>query len=59
MSKRAIFDELMEGFDALEASREGKPPYRTTELALEQPPENRPEQVPDRSAPNPVDSGSA
>jgi len=38
MTKRAIFDELMEGFDALEQARAGKLTLRTTEVEHRPPP---------------------
>ena len=38
MTKRNIFTELMEGFDALEDARQGKVTLRTTEVELKAPP---------------------
>ncbi|WP_313171301.1 helix-turn-helix domain-containing protein [Massilia oculi] len=38
MTKRNIFSELMEGFDALEDARQGKVTLRTSEVELKAPP---------------------
>jgi len=45
MTKRAIFSELMEGFDALEDARQGKVTLRTSEVELKAPPEMTAEMV--------------
>jgi putative transcriptional regulator len=45
MSKRDIFADLMEGFDALEYARQGKVTLRTTEVEIKSPPEMTPEKV--------------
>jgi len=45
MTKRDIFAELMEGFDALEEARKGKLTLRTTEVERKPPPEMTPERV--------------
>jgi len=45
MSKRDIFGELMEGFDALEETRQGKLTLRTTKVELKAPPEMTAEKV--------------
>lgn len=45
MTKRDIFSELMEGFDALEEAREGKLTLRTTEVEYKPAPEMTPENV--------------
>lgn len=45
MTKRDIFVDLMEGFDALEEARQGKVTLRTTEAELKGPPEMTPEKV--------------
>lgn len=45
MTKRDIFSELMEGFDALELERNGKLTLRTSEVALKAPPEMTPDMV--------------
>jgi putative transcriptional regulator len=45
MSKRDIFADLMEGFDALEDARQGKMTLRTTEVEIKSPPEMTPEKV--------------
>jgi len=45
MSKRDIFGELMEGFDALEEARQGKLTLRTTKVELKAPPEMTAEKV--------------
>ena len=37
MAKRDLFNELMEGFDALKAEREGKITLRTTEVDMPKP----------------------
>ena len=37
MAKRDLFNELMEGFDALKAEREGKITLRTTQIDLPKP----------------------
>lgn len=37
MAKRDLFDELMEGFDALKTEREGKITLRTTEIDVPMP----------------------
>lgn len=39
MTKRDIFSELMEGFDALEGARAGKVTLRTTDVDRKPPPE--------------------
>lgn len=45
MTKRDIFAELMEGFDALEEAREGKVTLRTSEVEYKPAPEMTPEDV--------------
>jgi putative transcriptional regulator len=45
MTKRDIFSELMEGFDALEEAREGKVTLRSTEVERKPPPEMTPAKV--------------
>jgi putative transcriptional regulator len=45
MTKRDIFSELMEGFDALEGERQGKATLRTTEVEFKAAPEMTPEKV--------------
>lgn len=45
MTKRDIFAELMEGFDALEAARGGKATLRTSVVERKPPPEMTPEMV--------------
>jgi putative transcriptional regulator len=45
MTKRDIFSELMEGFDALEGARAGKVTLRSTEVERKPPPEMTPEKV--------------
>jgi len=45
MTKRDIFADLMEGFDALEGARHGKVTLKTTEVAIKPPPEMTPEKV--------------
>lgn len=45
MTKRDIFSELMEGFDALEGERQGKATLRTTEVESKAAPEMTPEKV--------------
>lgn len=45
MSKRDVFSELMEGFDALKEEREGKRTLRTTVAELKSLPEMTPEKV--------------
>jgi putative transcriptional regulator len=39
MTKRDIFAEMMEGFDALEGARQGKVTLQTTEVEVKAPPE--------------------
>lgn len=45
MTKRDIFADLMEGFDALEGARQGKVTLRSSEVAFKAPPEMTPEKV--------------
>lgn len=45
MTKRDIFAELMDGFDALEGARRGKVTLRTTEVERRSPPEMTPARV--------------
>jgi len=45
MTKRDIFSELMEGFDALKDARAGKVTLRTTEVERKAPLEMTPEKV--------------
>lgn len=45
MTKRDIFADLMEGFDALEGARQGKVTLRSTEVEFQAPPEMTPEKV--------------
>lgn len=45
MTKRDIFAELMDGFDALEEARKGKLTLRTTEVERKPPPEMTPDRV--------------
>lgn len=45
MTKRDIFAELMEGFDALADAREGKTTLRTSEVEYKPAPEMTPENV--------------
>ncbi|QGZ40351.1 putative transcriptional regulator [Pseudoduganella flava] len=45
MTKRDVFADLMEGFDALEQARKGKLTLRTTKVEYQSPPEMTPEQV--------------
>jgi putative transcriptional regulator len=45
MTKRDIFAELMEGFDALEDQRQGKVTLRTTKVEVRPPPEMTPAKV--------------
>jgi len=45
MTKRDIFADLMEGFDALDGARQGKMTLKTTEVAIKPPPEMTPEKV--------------
>jgi len=45
MTKRDIFSELMEGFDALESARAGKVTLRSTEVERKPPPEMTPAKV--------------
>jgi len=45
MSKRNIFADLMEGFDALEGARQGKVTLQTMEVDIMLPPEMTPEKV--------------
>jgi len=45
MTKRDIFADLMEGFDALGGARQGKMTLKTTEVAIKPPPEMTPEKV--------------
>lgn len=45
MTKRDIFSELMDGFDALEGARQGKVTLRTSELERKPPPEMTPAKV--------------
>lgn len=45
MTKRDIFADLMEGFDALEEARQGKRTLRTTEVEYKPAPEMTPESV--------------
>jgi len=45
MAKRDLFNELMEGFDALKAEREGKITLRTTEIDIPEPIEMSPKQI--------------
>lgn len=45
MTKRDIFADLMEGFDALEEARQGKRTLRTTEVEHRPAPEMTPESV--------------
>ncbi len=45
MTKRDIFSELVEGFDALKESREGKLTLRTSDVEYKAPPEMTPQRV--------------
>lgn len=45
MTKRTVFSDLMEGFDALEEARQGKVTLRTTDVEFKAPPEMTPEKV--------------
>lgn len=45
MTKRDIFSELVEGFEALKEAREGKLTLRTTEVEYKAPPEMTPAKV--------------
>ncbi len=45
MAKRDLFNELMEGFDALKTEREGKITLRTTEIDIPKPIEMNPNQI--------------
>ena len=45
MAKRDLFNELMEGFDALKAEREGKITLRTTEIDIPKPIEMNSNQI--------------
>jgi len=45
MAKRDLFNELMEGFDALKTEREGKITLRTTEIDIPKPIEMSPNQI--------------
>jgi putative transcriptional regulator len=45
MAKRDLFNELMEGFDALKKEREGKITLRTTEIDIPKPIEMSPRQI--------------
>ncbi len=45
MTKRDIFSDLMEGFDALEGARQGKATLRTSEVERKAPPEMTPARV--------------
>jgi len=45
MAKRDLFNELMEGFDALKKEREGKITLRTTEIDIPRPIEMSPRQI--------------
>jgi putative transcriptional regulator len=45
MTKRDIFSELMDGFDALEGARQGKTTLRSTEVEFKAAPEMTPEKV--------------
>lgn len=45
MTKRDIFSDLMEGFDALEGARQGKVTLRSSEVEFKAPPEMTPEKV--------------
>lgn len=45
MTKRDIFAELIEGFDALEGERQGKVTLRTTTAESRPPPEMTPDRV--------------
>jgi putative transcriptional regulator len=45
MAKRDLFNELMDGFDALKTEREGKITLRTTEIDIPKPIEMSPNQI--------------
>jgi putative transcriptional regulator len=45
MTKRDVFADLMEGFDALEQARQGKLTLRTTKVEYQSPPDMTAEQV--------------
>ena len=45
MAKRDLFNELMEGFDALKTEREGKITLRTTEIDIPKPIEMNSNQI--------------
>ena len=45
MTKRNIFADLMEGFDALEGARQGKVTLEPTEVVIKPQPEMTPEKV--------------
>lgn len=45
MTKRDLFAELVEGFDALESARQGKVTLRTSEVERTPPPDMTPEKV--------------
>ena len=45
MAKRDLFNELMEGFDALKTEREGKITLRTTEIDIPEPIEMSPNEI--------------
>jgi putative transcriptional regulator len=45
MAKRDLFNELMEGFDALKTEREGKITLRTTEIDIPEPIEMSADQI--------------
>ena len=45
MTKRDIFSELVEGFDALKEAREGKLTLKTTEVEYKAPPDMTPQKV--------------
>lgn len=45
MTKRDIFSEMMEGFDALQGARAGKVTLRSTEVERKPPPEMTPAKV--------------